>query len=108
MTRLVLLTHASTGPEALLYALIARHDLIQTSFFTGPGKWIPTKKRRQAKELRDKLTRRTRQLMADSYPGNIGYSIERQETRDYVGDIAYWRYLLRVKYPLGVNLFGNE
>lgn len=100
MTKLLHLTHASTGPEAVIYALILRQHLITSEFFTGLKVLFPTKKRREAAAVRDKLIERTISLLNDLYPGNERYSIETLATQDKEGDATYPRYLVKVVYPI--------
>lgn len=93
------LTHASTGTEAMLYALTIRHAAITSEFFTGVKQHIPTKKRRRAKVLKEKLQEQTSNIIRQNYPTYQEFSIEQEKAYDIEGDTTYPRYMLRVHFP---------
>lgn len=95
---IIVVTHRSTGQEALAYQLLVHQHLISAQFFTGLKVLFPTKKRRQAAKLRDKLIQRLHILLTEAYPGSKRYEVEMLATKDIDGETVYPRYLIRVKY----------
>jgi len=107
MTKLLRLTHVSTGPEALLYALLIRQHLITAEFFVGLKALFPTKKRKEAAAVRQKLMDRASVLLDELYPGHDRINIETLSTKDIVDDALYPRYLVKITYPVKPGTHNN-